>query len=246
MSKDNDEVPARVWIPALVFTTLLISQLIIVFFVVPQLTWDQSQIMRWIFALLGGFSTHFLGGTALLQFTSMREGSSLSFSAVSGIAVFVLLAFFLPNPFNVQVPTVHFAPNSPLSRLKDLVSEKSEAQLQLLWGTPGSRLEIETSIGRIAYRGTREFSGSADSAIGQFCRSTYDGFDFEPSIACLVCYVRGSGDERVEIGGANSEEEAASLVRTAREVYVGLRAGYTIEPEGNSDYYRCSALTAGI
>jgi len=85
------------WIPALVFTSVLIVFLMAVFFFAPRMTDDQRKILLLLYALLAGCSTVFLGGTALLDLGSESEkGVKLGFSATAGVAVFALCYLFPP------------------------------------------------------------------------------------------------------------------------------------------------------
>lgn len=77
---------------ALFFTIILIGFLITIFFVQPRLSEDQKNILNLIYPFIGGFSTFFLSGTALLRFTStMGSGTRIVFSASAGVAVYVFL-----------------------------------------------------------------------------------------------------------------------------------------------------------
>lgn len=95
--------PRRVWIPALVFTSLLILFLIAAFFLTPTMTRNQQDLVRFLFALLAGFATLFLGGTALLQFGIPKNPAlKLSLSATAGVAIFVFVYVYPPYWYNTQ------------------------------------------------------------------------------------------------------------------------------------------------
>jgi len=90
------------WIAALVFTSVLIVFLMAVFFLTPNMTPDQRRIVHFLFPLLAGFSTFFLGGSALLEFASgMAQGAKLSLSATAGVAVF--FACYLYPPYFLRL-----------------------------------------------------------------------------------------------------------------------------------------------
>lgn len=94
----DDDVPKRVWIPALAFTSLLLLFLMAAFFLTPTLTPDQRNILHLLFCPTAGFATHFLGGTVLLKLQlPMGKKGKLALSATAGIAVFIFT--YLQPPF---------------------------------------------------------------------------------------------------------------------------------------------------
>jgi hypothetical protein len=96
------------WIAALVFTTTLIAFMITTFFLTPTFTVDQRRTVLFLFPLLAGFSTFFVGGSALIEVTGeIATGTKISFSATAGIAVFVLC--YLYPPYFFKIPQVQEA-----------------------------------------------------------------------------------------------------------------------------------------
>jgi hypothetical protein len=80
------------WIPALVFTSLLIAFFLTAFFVVPKMSPDQRDISYRLFALLSGFATFFLGGSALFTINApASDRLKVGFSATAGVAVFAFV-----------------------------------------------------------------------------------------------------------------------------------------------------------
>ena len=110
------KTPMQIWIPALVFVSSLIVFLIVAFFQTPTMTEDQRRIMLLLFALLAGFSTFFLGGTALLEISEKTsQGTKITLSATAGIAVFVLC--YLYPPYFISVSNTASNRNSAPSKL---------------------------------------------------------------------------------------------------------------------------------
>lgn len=108
------ETPKTIWVPALGFTSLLIIFFIAAFFYVPSMTADQRDISARLFALLCGFSSFFLGGTALFELNVPKtKAMKLSFSASAGIAVFAFTYthppywFKQPETGNGSLTSVH-------------------------------------------------------------------------------------------------------------------------------------------
>ncbi len=86
--------PKSVWVPALVFAGICLLFVFAAFFR-PELNNSQKTIINFVFALIAGFATYFLGGTALLTIAHRPRGTGFNFgfSATAGIAVFALVYF---------------------------------------------------------------------------------------------------------------------------------------------------------
>lgn len=96
-ANDPAQLPARLWVPGLVFTSLLILFLMVAFFFAPQMSEDQRGLVRFLSALCGGFAGAFLGGTATLQLDIPKgKGVKIALSATGGIAIFLFLYFQAP------------------------------------------------------------------------------------------------------------------------------------------------------
>ncbi len=96
MRKKLSEAAPIPWVQILVVLTLL-AFLIYVFIRWPRLEEDQRAILRFLMALLGGFSAFFIGGAAILQLQAFaNERARVFFSATAGVAVFALLYLFAP------------------------------------------------------------------------------------------------------------------------------------------------------
>lgn len=93
MSNPNaHSTPAKVWVPALVFTTSLLGFFIVAYFRTPVMSDDQRNLARLLFALLAGFSASFLTGTALLKFdVPQTPALKLTLSATAGLAILVFV-----------------------------------------------------------------------------------------------------------------------------------------------------------
>src|SRR5450631_813920 len=76
-----------------------------IFFITPVMTPDQRRLTQFLYPLLAGFSTFFLGGTALLELTGDLAGFKVGFSATAGIAVFVLC--YVYPPYFLRTAGVH-------------------------------------------------------------------------------------------------------------------------------------------
>ena len=115
----NHNIPKFVWIPALVFTSLLIVFMIIVFFVSSQMTDDQRNVFHLLFCLLAGFSTLFLGGTVLLQLNIPADNKAkMAISATAGVAIFI---------FTYICPPFWYKGNQPAIQKEDVTTSAKNA-----------------------------------------------------------------------------------------------------------------------
>jgi hypothetical protein len=97
-------VPPWVWIPALVFTSLLLIFVGVAFFVTPELSFDQRWILRTFISFLAGFSACFLSGSALLTMKhNLGPNKNIAFSAAAGMAM-LMITYLVPPWFKEQPP----------------------------------------------------------------------------------------------------------------------------------------------
>ena len=155
------KTPMQIWFPALIFVSSLIIFLIVAFFQTPTMTEDQRRIMLLLFALLAGFSTFFLGGTALLEISGKTsQGINLTLSATAGIAVFVLCYLSPPYFISVSNPPPH-----PPSKLADI-----NPMLFGVW-------RLVEEIGGIPKNSTWEFT--KDGWVIVSVKNELDGKDYQ-------------------------------------------------------------------
>jgi hypothetical protein len=81
-----------IWIPALVFTGASFLFLGAVFFLVPNPTASQSNLLWLIFSAFTGFAALFWGGSAQIKIGLPKKSPlKFAFSATGGIALFVFV-----------------------------------------------------------------------------------------------------------------------------------------------------------
>jgi len=98
-ASSSPKTPRWVWIPALVFASLLGAFLILTYFLTPAMTSDQKSLVHLFSALLASFAATFIGGTALVQLELPQNNSpKVILSATAGIAVFALVYYLNPPP----------------------------------------------------------------------------------------------------------------------------------------------------
>jgi hypothetical protein len=128
-SEEAHGVPRRVWIPALVFVSLLLVFVVAAYFWTPTMTQDQRNLIRFATAFLAGLSVHFLGGVALLEWGLPKSKAvRLSISATSGIAVLIFFYVYAPYWYTAggvdsDYIEVGFAEDMPLERVVRVVAE---------------------------------------------------------------------------------------------------------------------------
>ncbi|MEP7341523.1 MAG: hypothetical protein ABI977_27575 [Acidobacteriota bacterium] len=107
-SLSQPSTPHWIQIVALCLTVLLIGFLISAYFITPQQTGDQRNLIRALYPLLAAFAAFFIGGTAFLFLDYPRSsGARVTISATAGLAVFLIVYFYPPYWFKAgdQPPT---------------------------------------------------------------------------------------------------------------------------------------------
>lgn len=94
--QSTEGVPKQIWIPALCFTAAVLLFMMWAFVERPNLTGDQRSFMQAFFAVLAGFASSFMTGTALFQFTHTSRRSRFLFSGTAGLAMFALCLVWPP------------------------------------------------------------------------------------------------------------------------------------------------------
>lgn len=111
MKNEPSSLPKAVWIPALVFTAILLGFFITTFFYTPTMTEDQKDTSRRLFAAFCGFGAFFMGGTALFGFDFPKSDKlKMTFSATAGIAVFAFTYSHPPYWFKTSATGAASAP----------------------------------------------------------------------------------------------------------------------------------------
>jgi hypothetical protein len=88
---ENERVPARMWVPALVFASLSLLFIATAFFFTREFTKDQRVLMDYIFAFCTGMSLWFMGGSAMMRYHWEGTRAKIVFTAVAGAAMFALV-----------------------------------------------------------------------------------------------------------------------------------------------------------
>lgn len=93
----NITIPTWLWVSACALTGIILIFLIAAYFFTPQMTSDQRNIVRFMFALLAGAAFFFVGETAQFRLGfSPTKFLRVTFSATGAIAVFALAYVYPP------------------------------------------------------------------------------------------------------------------------------------------------------
>ncbi|GEM_PF-4691324 len=94
---------------------MLLVFLIMAFFLVPNPTPDQRDIMRLLTSILAGACAVFLSGTVALKIKVPVMGAKVAIAATAGIALFVF-TYFVPPYWNPPKPTKTQCIQNPVQR----------------------------------------------------------------------------------------------------------------------------------
>lgn len=95
MRQTSPTTSPRPWLQIVTFF-LLLGFMMAVYFLTPEMKDDQRDLAKFLFALLAGFATYFIGGKALLRAEAGSGGKQISLSATAGVATFLLLYLVPP------------------------------------------------------------------------------------------------------------------------------------------------------
>jgi hypothetical protein len=101
--KPSDEVPKRVWIPAIIFTAVLLAVFVALIFKRGEMPPFQQDLANKLFAVFAGLTAGFISGTALfaLEFPKNKKVRA-SFAATAGLAMFAFVWVYAPYWFKVN------------------------------------------------------------------------------------------------------------------------------------------------